>query len=72
MNLAFISCCAKGVVDVEIIAIMAIIIGPIFLFIIILAAIKNGVERASIELKEDFIDEFNIRKATGNEGHNEN
>ncbi|ERI91373.1 hypothetical protein HMPREF1982_03332 [Clostridiales bacterium oral taxon 876 str. F0540] len=59
--------------DTESIVIMAIIaLGPVSLFIIILAAVKNGVEKASIELKEDFIDEFNIRKVKENEGHNEN
>lgn len=55
----------------ELIAIIAIILlGPISLFTIILVAVKNGVEEASNELKEDFIDEFNIRKEI--EGHNEN
>jgi hypothetical protein len=54
---------AEGVVDMEVIAIITIVLLATFLFVIILVAVKKGVEKAAYELKEDFINEFNIKKA---------
>lgn len=58
--------CAGGMKSMVIFGVIAIGLGAALLFMLILLGIKNGIEAAAYELKEDFIEDFPISKVDEN------